>query len=332
MDAWYDLGKFDPPVKEIGGKKWTEGMSYSSSGRFGNSTYNGLLSEVVGDLWFHTYTAGARDQLRRQKFDLYIAGNEPGGEGLDSAQSWRINGINIDGREAISNSWTHMSRRMPLKAGAELTWLASTLAPGFLGDCNKPLTISSRGGGDIPKRSGAPDEDEQRFFLDALRDGKTRKIGPTLVITPDGVVSGPGEVQMEKLSAPWIVAVWGGFKRPAFWGDKATAVLFTLDKGKVSWDKEGVNLPAGRFGVSSSARRMCAGARRSFAECSATIRSSAKSITGSKGIRFIFTTNSGMKRGGIRGSAPPISRRCLRFSHGRILAAGGAHCRSTARE
>lgn len=252
VDAWYDLGKFDPPVKEIGGKKWTEGMSYSSSGRFGNSTYNGLLSEVVGDLWFHTYTAGARDQLRRQKFDLYIAGNEPGGEGQDSAQSWRINGINIDGREAISNSWTHMSRRMPLKAGAELTWLASTLAPGFLGDCNKPLTISSRGGGDIPKRSGAPDEDEQRFFLDALRDGKTRKIGPTLVITPDGVVSGPGEVQMEKLSAPWIVAVWGGFKRPAFWGDKATAVLFTLDKGKVSWDKEGVNLPAGRFGVSSS--------------------------------------------------------------------------------
>ena len=251
-DAWYELDKFDPPTRMINGEKWTEGMSYSSSGRFANSTYNGLLGEVVGDLWFQTYTASATAMHRRQKFDLYIAGNAVDETEIDPSKSWMIKGVSINGTDKIENSWTHMRRQMKLKAGAELTWITSILAPGFLGECNKPVTISSRGGGDIPKRSGAPDEDEQRFFLDSTRTQETPKIGPTMVITPDGRVLKSGSVQMEKLSEPWIIAVWGGLTRPIFWGDWATALLITMERGTVSWDKSGVNLPAGRFGISSS--------------------------------------------------------------------------------
>ena len=251
-DPWYSLGEFKPPVREIDGKLWTEGMSYASSGRFGNSTYNGLLDEVVGDLWFHAYTGGARDQLRRQKFDLWIAGNDSAQSTLDSAKPWIITGLDVSKSDEISNSWTHMSRRMKLGGGAELTWLVSSLAPGFLADCNRPFTISSRGGGDIPKRSGAPNEDENRFFRDADRDGNTAKIGPTMVVTPSQIITGAGSVDMQKLSEPWIVAVWGGINRPTFWGDKAVGVLFTLDKGKVSWDRNGISLPAGRLGISTS--------------------------------------------------------------------------------
>lgn len=248
---WYELGAFAPPTRKIDGKLWWEGMSYSSGGRFGNSTYNGLLSEVVGDLWFHTYTAGARDPLRRQKFDLYVDGDNTVPGELDSAQPWNIRGMGSGANEEIESSWTHMRRKLKLRNGAELTWLTSTLAPGFLGECSVPLTISSRGGGDIPKRSGAPDEDENRFFSDANRDAQTGKIGPTLVITPSGVISGPGQVEMSELTEPWIVAVWGGINRPAFWGDRATAVLFTLDRGTVRFDRSGIHLPGGRFGISS---------------------------------------------------------------------------------
>lgn len=251
-DPWYELAAFNPPTREIDGERWTEGMSYSSSGRFGNSTYNGLLDEVVGDLWFHAYTGGARDQLRRQKFDLWIAGNDAVQSTLDSAKPWSITGLDVSKSDRITNSWTHMSRKMQLGGGAELTWLVSSLAPGFLAECNRPFTVSSRGGGDIPKRSGAPNEDENRFFRDADRDGKTARIGPTLVITPSRIITGAGSVEMQKLSEPWIIAVWGGIDRPTFWGDKAVGVLFTLDHGKVSWDHNGISLPAGRLGISTS--------------------------------------------------------------------------------
>ncbi len=250
--AWYDLGEFSPPVRNIDGKLWREGMSYASGGRFGNSTYNGLLSEVVGDLWFHTYTAGARDFLRRQKFDLYVEGDDTAPGELDSAQPWNIRGMGSGTNEEIDTSWTHMRRKLKLNNGAELTWLTSTLAPGFLGECSAPLTVSSRGGGDIPRRSGAPDEDENRFFLDAGRNAETGRIGPTVVVTASGVISGAGTVEMSELSEPWFVAIWGGIDRPAFWGDRAAAILFTLDRGSVRIDREGVHLPAGRFGISSS--------------------------------------------------------------------------------
>ena len=251
-DPWYHFAPFDPPTREIGGKLWTEGMSYSSSGRFGNSTYNGLLDEVVGDLWFHAYTGGAQDQLRRQKFDLWITGTDSAPNTLDSATPWIINGLDVRGNDKISNSWTHMSRRMKLENEAELTWLTSSLVPGFLADCNRPFTVTSRGGGDIPKRSGAPNEDENRFFRDADRDSKTAKIGPTMVVTADRIFTGSGSVELDQLSEPWLVAIWGGIDRPTFWGDKAVGVLFTLDKGKVSWNGSGISLPPGRIGISTS--------------------------------------------------------------------------------
>ncbi len=252
QNPWYDLGKFDPPTREIEGKTWTEGMSYSSSGRFGNSTYNGLLDEVIGDLWFHAYTGGVHDQLRRQKFDLYFDQNGPRETGFDPAKPWLVNGLAVEKSDEITNSWTHMIRKMKIGEKDSLIYTLSSLAPGFLVDSSRPLTVSSRGGGDIPKRSGAPNEDENRFFLDADRGKGTPRIGPTLVITPSQVISGPGSVDMETLSAPWIVAVWGGLERPTFWGDRAVAVLFTLDRGKVSWDRSGIAFPKGRIGVSTS--------------------------------------------------------------------------------
>ena len=252
QNPWYDLDKFDPPTREIDEKTWTEGMSYSSSGRFGNSTYNGLLDEVVGDLWFHAYTGGARDQLRRQKFDLYFDQSDAEESGIDPAKPWLVNALPVEISDEITNSWTHMIRKMKIREKESLTYTVSSLAPGFLIDSSRALTLCSRGGGDIPKRSGAPDEDENRFFRDADRSKETRRIGPTLVITPSQVISGPGSVDMEALSAPWIVAVWGGIDRPTFWGDRAVAVLFTLDTGKVNWNPSGIEFPTGRFGVSTS--------------------------------------------------------------------------------
>ena len=250
--SWYEMPAYEPPTLVIDGEIWTEGMSYSSSGRFGNSTYNGLLNEVAGDFWFQTFTAGAQDHLRRQRFDLYVRGRNAAGAEVDAAQPWLINNMDAVTGEEIEISWTHMRRTLPLAGGERLAYLFGALAPGFLWDAGLSVTVASRGGGDIPRRSGAPDEDEHRFFVDARRAEGSPRIGPTLVVTPDAVLGGAGTVDPKALSAPWIVAVWGGLERPTFWGDGATAVLFTWDGAAARWGAEGVTLPAGRVGVSSS--------------------------------------------------------------------------------
>lgn len=250
--SWKRLPPVKAPKRTIKGEEWTGGASFNGAGRFGNSIYNGILTELVGGSWFKTYTAGPSEIHRRHSFDISAPGfglNEDGRE----AMPWALNVAGKgDAKETVEAGWALMDRRIPLSDGGTLSLKTGILAPGFLIDCDRPVLISSRGGGALPVRSGAPDEDESRF-LDAQKPekGKTPKIGPAMVLCSRGALKGPGK--LEKGDEPWLVAIWGFEKNsPTFWGDLATAVLFTSDADGLSWDASGVKLPAGRCGVSSA--------------------------------------------------------------------------------
>ena len=395
--TWYKLTPQKYPTQQIAGKTWTEGLSYSSAGRFANSTYNGLLSEIVGESWFQVFVAGPKSLFRRQKFNFNVKGMKSQ-EQLDSTKPWilKCSGANSD--ENIKISWTHMERKIPLNDHGQLTFITSVLFPGFLISADRNVTISSRASGDIPKRSGAPNENEGRFFtsetskiqkmpwggfagvgyinetgaaasfksevasisgqtasgkaakyidkiLDlnthtvcqfgklngssieinfkkpikiaklailqsgwanwshpkkikivlndknevnaelilsagnlnkgtkgkiqsiALPDEKISKLkiivkdvfnesitrfGPNMVITSDKIFKQNGKIDVGSLKEPWVLAVWGGLNPPTFWGDRAIGVLFTLDKGVVQWNEEGITLPKGITGISTS--------------------------------------------------------------------------------
>ena len=57
-DRWYELPPFTPPTKVENGIIWTEGMSYSSVGKFANAVNVPLLTETVGNNWFQTNVSG----------------------------------------------------------------------------------------------------------------------------------------------------------------------------------------------------------------------------------------------------------------------------------
>lgn len=247
---WEPLPPLDFPTREVNGETWREGLSYRTAGRFGNSTYNGLLTELVGPSWFRAYTANATKIDRRQDFDFWADGQATDDTGRgDLAWKVRLRSAH-DESEKISINWTTMRVDRDLGNGDIAHYTYSILAPGFLVDVPRPLNLSSRGGGRLPIRSGAPDEDEARF--QTLASGEIPKIGPAAVLTSKGLLKDPQQIR--NLEEPWIVGIWGiGDEDPTFWGDKAVAILLTSDtKSPIEWTASGLRLPPGRWGVSSA--------------------------------------------------------------------------------
>jgi hypothetical protein len=251
--SWEPLPPIDFPTRQINGEAWREGLSYNTAGRFGNTTYNGLLTEIVGASWFRAYTANGEQLRRRQDFDFYADGQTTDDVGRDD-QLWKIRlSRSYDDSEEISVNWTTM--RVDMKVGDDtLRYTYGILAPGFLVDSPRPLNFSSRGGGQLPFRSGAPDEDEVRFQNLSAGSEEFPRVGPGAILTSEGLLSEPQQIR--DLEEPWFVGIWGlgeGDPLPTFWGDKAVAVLFTSDaEGAIEWTREGLHLPPGRWAVSTA--------------------------------------------------------------------------------
>ncbi|EIQ01565.1 hypothetical protein OpiT1DRAFT_00136 [Opitutaceae bacterium TAV1] len=240
------------PTRQIDGQTWTEGHSYRTAGRFSNSTYNGLVNEVVSGNWIRVWTASAENLYRRQDFDFSIEGFED--DTTDSTgELWRLKRAAWDPeREKISVNWTTMTIDRRGQNGATARILTGILAPGFLIDAPKTLTLSSRGGGNLPVRSGAPDEDEARFMAPAANKSGKRMIGPTAILTSQGLLTKPQTIR--NLREPWIVAIWGiSGGKPTFWGDKAVALLLTADtSAPIEWTTSALKLPPARWGLSTA--------------------------------------------------------------------------------
>ncbi|MDP0497663.1 MAG: hypothetical protein Q7Q73_15780 [Verrucomicrobiota bacterium JB024] len=252
-NVWSPLPELNFPVIEVDGETWTEGMSYQTAGRFGNSTYNGLLTELAGSSWFRAYTANAENLHRRQDFDLWTDGQQLDDTGRADA-AWKVKLRQSDHEnERIHINWTTMVMDRTLETGQVARYYYGILAPGFLVDSPVNLHLSSRGAGNLPVRSGAPDEEEGRF--QKLADngkGGVRRVGPSAVLTSEGLLTKPQTIR--HLREPWIVAIWGiEDGEPTFWGDKAVAVLMTGDAaGAIKWTAAGLELPQGRWGVSTA--------------------------------------------------------------------------------
>lgn len=249
---WESLPPITFPTRQIGGETWTEGHSYHTAGRFGNSTYNGLVNEVVSGNWVRTYTANGDKLLRRQDFDFSIEGFED--DTTDSTgELWRVKRRSWDPKqEKVSVNWTTMALERKSKKGDVSRVITGLLAPGFLVDAPKTMTFSSRGGGSLPFRSGAPDEDEARFLTPSVDASGKPMIGPSAILTSRGLLTKPQTIR--NLNEPWLVAIWGiADGEPTYWGDKAVAFLITGDaKGGIEWTASGLRLPAGRWGLSSA--------------------------------------------------------------------------------
>lgn len=233
-DYWFEMEPIPAEYVVRDGRKYRRGLSLLSTGRFGNSTYNGLISDTVGDFWFQTYTAGPKAPLRRQKFDLSVKDFKINRQEADAGQPWSVAFNNAVISEKIDNSWTSMIREIPLNDHEQFRFIVSSLVPGFLLESDREFALSSRGGGDIPYRSGAPNENESRFFADNLREGEIPRLGPGMVVTPDEVISGSGQIDWSRTE--YAVAIWGGIDSPGYWGDEAAAVLITADAGVMRWD------------------------------------------------------------------------------------------------
>ncbi|RRJ94690.1 hypothetical protein Ga0100231_010405 [Opitutaceae bacterium TAV4] len=251
-DPWEALPPIAFPSRQIDGKTWTEGHSYRTAGRFGNSTYNGLVNEVVSGNWIRTYTAHGGNLQRRQDFDFSIEGFET--DSTDSTgELWNVKrrAWNPE-REKISANWTTMILERPGKDGASARVTTGLLAPGFLIDAPKTLIFSSRGGGSLPVRSGAPDEEEARFMAPEISGSGKPMIGPSAILTSQGLLTKPQTIR--NLREPWIVAIWGiADGKPTFWGDKAVAVLLTADTtGSIEWTSSNLRLPPARWGLSTA--------------------------------------------------------------------------------
>ncbi|AHF93315.1 hypothetical protein OPIT5_26965 [Opitutaceae bacterium TAV5] len=249
---WEALPPITFPTRQIDGKTWTEGHSYRTAGRFSNSTYNGLINEVVSGNWIRVYTANGDSLYRRQDFDFHVKGQEA--DTTDSTgELWRVKlGTYNPKREKITANWTTMINERRGRDNTVLRVTTGLLAPGFLIDTPKTLTLSSRGGGKLPVRSGAPDEDEARFMKpDATESGKPM-IGPSAILTSHGLFTKPQTIQ--NLREPWIVAIWGiADGKPTFWGDKAVALLLTADtSAPIEWTSSSLRLPPARWGFSSA--------------------------------------------------------------------------------
>ncbi|WP_043586050.1 hypothetical protein [Geminisphaera colitermitum] len=252
QDHWEPLPPLSFPTRQINGKTWTEGHSHRTTGRFANSTYNGLVNEVVSGNWIRAYTANGDSIHRRQDFDFSIEGQQD--DTTDSTgELWRLkrSAWNPD-TEKVTANWTTMILERRGHDNATTRILTGLLAPGFLIDAPKNLTLSSRGGGKLPVRSGAPDEDEARFMKpDTTKSGKPM-IGPSAVLTSTGLLTQPQTIR--NLREPWIVAIWGiRGDEPTFWGDKAVALLLTADThAPIEWTPSGLRLPPTRWGLSTA--------------------------------------------------------------------------------
>ncbi len=252
---WDALPPIPFPTRQIDGETYREGISYNTAGRFGNTAYNGLLTELVAATWFRAYTGNEKQRNRRQDFDFYADGQTADSTERDDSQ-WKTQARqSYEDSQKIEVNWTTM--KMDLKAGKDtLHYTYGILVPGFLVDSPRTLNLSSRGGGSLPVRSGAPDEDEDRFQTLSSKSGsgKIPRIGPSAILTSQGLLNKPQDIR--DLQEPWFVGIWGlGGKNPSptFFGDKAVAVLFTSDaRGPVQWTATGLRLPPGRWGISTA--------------------------------------------------------------------------------
>ncbi|MDR1281126.1 MAG: hypothetical protein LBK99_09935, partial [Opitutaceae bacterium] len=253
--VWTPLPPINFPTRPIDGTDWREGLSHHTAGRFANTTYNGLLTEIVGASWFRAYAANGKQLRRRQDFDFYADGQQTDDTGRDE-ELWKVRlRRSYDDSEKVSVNWTTMHVEMKVENDT-LRYTYGTLVPGFLVDSPRTLNFSSRGGGQLPARSGAPDEDEVRFrsLASASSGGKFPRIGPAAILTSQGLLTKPQS--LHDLREPWFVGIWGLDGRnplPTFWGDKAVAVLFTTDaRQPVEWTPAGLRLPPGRWAVSTA--------------------------------------------------------------------------------
>ncbi|AHF92066.1 hypothetical protein OPIT5_19345 [Opitutaceae bacterium TAV5] len=252
---WAPLPPIHFPTRQIDGETYREGISYNTAGRFANTAYNGLLTELVAATWFRAYTGNERQRTRRQDFDFYADGQTADATGRAGGE-WKARARETyEDSKKIEVNWTTMKMDMGVEKDT-LHYTYGILVPGFLVDSPRPLNLSSRGGGNLPVRSGAPDEDEDRFqtLSSASGSGKISRIGPSAILTSRGLLNKPQDIR--NLQEPWFVGIWGiGGQKPSptFFGDKAVAVLFTSDaRGPVQWTASGLRLPPGRWGVSTA--------------------------------------------------------------------------------
>ena len=235
-----------PPVarrtKMIDGKKYTEGLSATSVGRFGNSLVNGLLTETVEGLRFRVGTPRA-----------------PGHEWDAETFELRLPGATGEPKVQCAPSYIAAVLRYRYPGGASVTERLSAAVPGFLFETDqKQLTLASTGAGSLPRRSGQPNEPEAAW---ALRAGDAKTGSPGALLVPDAGGGVRVEEKMERavsLAEPWCVAIFGRANQGAtLSGDKAVAVLLTFERPvRLQWQAAGLTIsgdgPVGTVGFSSA--------------------------------------------------------------------------------
>ena len=240
--GWQPLPPVVRHTKLIGGEKYTEGMSATSVGRFGNSLVNGLLTETVEGLRFRVGTPRAPGrEWDAETFELHLLGAT--GEPKVQCAPGFISAV--------------LRYRYP--GGASITERLSAAVPGFLLETDqKQLTLAATGAGSLPRRSGQPNEPEAAW---ALKAGAGKGGSPGALLLPDAngtvrVLDHPD--QPVSPAEPWCVALFGRANQGAtLSGDKAVALLLTFEHPvRLQWQPAGLTVsadgPVGTVGISSA--------------------------------------------------------------------------------
>jgi hypothetical protein len=241
--GWAPLPPVERPTKVFEGKPFTEGLSATSTGRFGNSLLNGLLTETVEGLQFRVSTPRAPGaEWDAETFQLRI----PGTVGAPKAE--------------CVPSFAAATLRYTYPGGAKVTERLSAMVPGFLIEtAGSRIGLVGTGAGSLPRRSGQPNEPEAAW---ALQSGpKAAHAGECVLLYPDagGRVSLLSRADSAVTpSEPWCVAIYGHADRGAtLSGDRAVAVLMTFE-GLVhlQWQAGVLNIAAkdllGTVGISTA--------------------------------------------------------------------------------
>ncbi len=236
-DVWYHLPAFTPPTNKSDGVLWTEGMSYSSAGKFANCNYSPILTEFVYGSWFQVCLP-------------YYNG-----------RSWQVfsmqpNNANhgIPYTDSLDVDWVTSTRTRTYSDGNFTKQICGASAPGFLIESTLPLKLRSRGTSNSVARTGAAEEDDKRFGEMPGADGKPlTESFPAKLLTADGDLPlDVRSVRFESLSEPWVLALWNIDSPQTLWGDCYTGVLFSGTSGEIKFDPSGIVLPVGMIGISTS--------------------------------------------------------------------------------
>ncbi len=240
---WYEIADPKPPKKIIGGRVWTEGLSFTGLGRYPNSQRAENLTETVFGDSFQLLLS----ETDRCNF-LMRPAVAPGSKFKEK--------VDIDFiKRVVTNTGSK---------GEVIKVTASNAAPGFLIDTNVPMEILYTGLQRSKVIEGYVGEDTTDFIkhtvkhnLNPKQRAKFRCSG--ILLPGTGKIAAPATVKtidFAKLSEPWVVMIWdlpNHVVSKGYWhkNGKKTALLITAE-GKAVFADGAISLDKGTVGISGS--------------------------------------------------------------------------------